>query len=115
MKFSRTCLLLLIAVAVSGGCASLVVGGAAGDGNHGARDSRSTGEINQDAIITSTINRQYVNDGLVSALDVKVNTYQGVVTLSGSVRSQAAATRAVELARNTSHVKRVISRISVRP
>jgi osmotically-inducible protein OsmY len=37
------------------------------------------------------------------------------VTLRGTVPSQAAATRAVELARNTGNVKRVISRITVRP
>jgi hyperosmotically inducible protein len=115
MKLSKSCLLVLLAAAMPGGCASLVVGGAAGDRSQTAQDTRSAGEISNDARITSSINTKYVNDDLVSALDVNVVTYRGVVTLSGSVPSQLAASRAFELARKTSNVKRVISRIAVTP
>lgn len=115
MAIARIWLPVLLASALFGGCASLIVGGAAGGGNHNTRDSRTAAELDSDATITSTINRRYVNDTLVSALDVRVSTYQGVVTLSGTVDSQAAATRAAALARSTKNVRRVISRITVMP
>lgn len=115
MTITRSCLTGLIVVTLLGGCASLVIGGGGRGADHGARDARDAGEVSTDTGITSAINRQYVNDDLVSALDLRVHTYQGVVTLRGTVPSQAAAIRAVELARNTANVKRVISRITVRP
>ena len=52
---------------------------------------------------------------MVDALAIRVTSYQGVVTLQGSVRSQAAAARAVELARSTPNVRQVVSRLTVKP
>ncbi len=98
------------------GCTTLVLGGgASAGGSRGAGDQRSAGEFSNDRTITSVITSKFVNDDLVSAFAVNVNTYRGIVTLSGTVSTQAAATRAVELARSTGNVKRVISHIAVRP
>jgi len=112
MGIARTVALALMLAGTLNGCAALVVGGAAaGGGYYAGKDRRNTA----DAAITSAINTKYVNDGLVSAFDINVNTNQGVVTLNGSVKTQAAASRAVELARSTRNVKRVVSHIAVQP
>jgi len=110
--YNVTWLLLMCSLA---GCASLVVGGAATGVDPAGNDSRSVSEKNTDATITSAINAKYVHDNLVDAVAIRVNTYRGVVTLSGSVSSQTASARAVALARGTGNVKRVVSRLSVTP
>lgn len=95
------------------GCGALVVGGAATGGYYVGQDERSAGEISRDATITSTINTRYVRDRDVSAMDINVDTYRGVVTLYGSVASQRAADRAVEIARGVKGVKQVNSKLTV--
>ena len=77
--------------------------------------ARSGAENSRDAAITSSINTRFVHDREVDALAIRVTTWRGVVTLQGSVRSQAAAARAVELARSTPNVRRVVSRLTVTP
>jgi len=113
MKTLLQVLLLLIAGALLGGCTALVVGGAPAGGHD--TTTRSGTETSRDAAITSSINSLYVHDSVVDALAIRVTTYRGVVTLQGSVRTQAAAARAVELARSTPHVRQVISRLTVKP
>ncbi|MGD2074090.1 MAG: BON domain-containing protein [Gammaproteobacteria bacterium] len=98
-----------------GGCAAAVIGGAAAGGYYVAQSDRSAAEIANDTTITSTINTRYVKDDLVSAFDVNVDTSRGVVTLYGNVPSEQAARRAVALARSVAGVKRVESRLTVRP
>ncbi len=115
MKRLMMSLLLIGALSALAGCAALVVGGAAAGGYAVGKDERSVGEISSDATITSTINTRYVQDDLVRALDINVDTYRGVVTLYGKVRSQAAASRAVQIARNVKGVKQVVSKLSVVP
>jgi uncharacterized protein YceK len=107
-------LMLLITSALLAGCGALIVGGAP-TGGHNTAAQRSTSDTSHDAAITSSINSRYVKDNLVDALAIRVTTYQGVVTLQGSVRTQAAATRAVDLARSTPNVRRVVSRLTVTP
>lgn len=95
------------------GCAAVVVGGAAAGGYYVGQDERSIGRISEDATITSSINAAYVKDDLVSALDINVDTRNGVVTLYGSVSSGRVATRAVQLARSVKGVKQVHSKLTV--
>jgi osmotically-inducible protein OsmY len=107
--FSNSVKVLVMAVLLQG-CGSLIVGGGSPGGG-----GTSGGQTSTDAAITSRINTRYVNDSLVRALDIRVNTYRGVVTLYGSVDSPEVMARAVELARATSGVKRVVSRLTVTP
>jgi hyperosmotically inducible protein len=113
MKIACNGVLLLSLAAVSG-CGSLIAGGVANGGGQGADDTRSVSERNTDAAITAAINRKYVQDSRIDALDIRVYTHRGVVTLTGSVSSQAVASRAVAQARATASVRRVVSRLSVR-
>ena len=113
---NRSCLprlLLIMATAAASGCGALVVGGAATGGYYVAQDERSMEQISRDASISSRINASYVKDDLVSAMDVNVDTYNGVVTLRGTVPSTRTAERAVVLARAVKGVTRVISRLTV--
>jgi osmotically-inducible protein OsmY len=114
MRLLRVGLLITITVCYLTGCAGLVIGGAAAGGYYVAKDKRSSGEIVEDATITSSINAKYVKDDLVSALDVNVDTYRGVVTLNGLVANKAAATRAIDLALSTKNVTKVISNLTIR-
>ena len=107
-------LILFITGALFAGCASLIVGGAPSGGRASA-PAGATGDTSHDAAITAAVNSRYVNDRLVDALAIRVTTYQGVVTLQGTVGNHAAAARAVDLARSTPHVRRVVSRLTVTP
>ena len=56
-----------------------------------------------------------LNDPQVGGMKIDVDTTQGVVTMSGTVKDRAEETRAVELARKTPGVKDVKSTLQVNP
>ena len=60
-----------------------------------------------DAEITTKVKAKFVEDPVVKAMNIKVDTYQGVVQLSGFADSQAEADKAAQIARGTSGVKSV--------
>lgn len=68
---------------------------------------KSAGAIVDDATITTKVKAKFVEDPVVKAMNIKVDTYQGVVQLSGFANSQAEAEKAAALARQTSGVKSV--------
>lgn len=76
---------------------------------------RSVGETIDDAAITARVKTALLNDPEVSALRIDVDTTLGVVTMSGVVKSQAEAQRAVQLARGVRGVKDVRSTLQVNP
>lgn len=81
-----------------------------------ATDNRkSAGEELDDTGITTRVKAAFVKDSQVSALQVDVNTYRGVVQLSGFVDSEAVARRAVELAREVPGVRSVKNDLRIKP
>ena len=52
-------------------------------------------------------------DSMVSGLRIDVDTENGVVTLTGNVKSKAEADRAVMIARKTDGVTRVVNNLKV--
>ena len=68
---------------------------------------KSAGAIVDDATITTKVKAKFVEDPTVKAMNIKVDTYQGVVQLSGFANSQAEADKAAQIARATSGVKSV--------
>lgn len=108
-----TALLMTVWIGTLGGCAAVVVGGAAAGGYYVGQDERTAAQIATDASITSTINTRYVQDGMVKARTINVDTYNGVVTLYGTVPSQAVADRAVNIARGVKNVRQVVSKLSI--
>lgn len=95
------------------GCGAAVVGGAAAGGYYVGKDKRSVGTMTDDGSITTKINARFVKDDLVSAWDINVDTYNGVVTLYGSVSSAAARARAGRIAASVKGVRRVENKITV--
>jgi osmotically-inducible protein OsmY len=67
----------------------------------------STGDVIDDSLITTKVKSSFVADSTVSALDISVETNQGVVTLTGLVTNETERQRAVQIARETSGVKQV--------
>ena len=66
-----------------------------------------------DAGITTNVKSKLAADGAVKAYQVDVDTRDHVVTLSGTVDSLAAKSRAVELARQADGVRDVVDNIHV--
>lgn len=65
------------------------------------------GEYVDDSVITTKVKAALINDPVTKATEINVETFKGVVQLSGFVSSQAAINRAVDLARGVSGVKSV--------
>jgi len=72
------------------------------------------GEKIDDAAITAAVKSKLLADSLVGGLKIDVDTRDGVVSLSGSVKSQADKDQAVRLARETSGVKDVQDNLVVK-
>lgn len=66
----------------------------------GGPQQESTGEYVSDSWITSKVKLALVDDQTVKATEVNVETFKGVVQLSGFVISQAAMNQAVYVTRN---------------
>jgi hyperosmotically inducible protein len=66
-----------------------------------------TGEYVDDTVITAKVKTAVFNDPALKSAEINVETFKGVVQLSGFVSSAAAASKAVEVARGVSGVKTV--------
>ena len=106
---------LFLAAQGTTGCALLLVGGAAGGGYYVGKDDRSFGTIVDDASITGSVKAKLIRDPRIDALDINVETRDGIVTLHGHVPSRGAANRAAALARAVKGVARVESQLAVIP
>ena len=89
---------LALVAALSAGCAS---------------GSRSGRPATDDSGISTRVRTVLLNDPQVAAGNINVTASNGVVTLSGRVRSEAERDRAVALARQTSGVSDVRSELAV--
>jgi hyperosmotically inducible protein len=81
---------------------ALTVSACAGDATH-----RSTGRYVDDATITAAVKTKLIDDETVKARNINVDTYNGVVQLSGFVESKTEANQAVALAEEVEGVKSV--------
>jgi hyperosmotically inducible protein len=74
----------------------------------------STGQYIDDSAITAKVKTAFVRDPSVKALQIHVNTFQGVVQLSGFVDSQAEKARAAQVAEAVAGVRSVVNNITVK-
>ena len=86
--------------------------GAVGCSSTSTRES--TGQYVDDSSITTKVKTKFVEDKTVSAMRIHVETFQGVVQLSGFANSDAERNRAIELARSVPGVKDVKDDIQVK-
>jgi hyperosmotically inducible periplasmic protein len=66
-----------------------------------------------DGALTGKIKAKMALDDTVKALDLNVDTTDGVVTVTGKVQSSAERERALSLARETNGVVRVVDRTTI--
>jgi len=75
--------------------------------------AHKTAQVMTDAEITTAVKSKLLADKTVGGLKIDVDTAAGVVTLTGDVKSAAEKNQAVHLARGTTGVKRVVSKLTV--
>jgi osmotically-inducible protein OsmY len=80
----------------------------------GSKNIESTGELFDDSVVTTKVKTSIIGDPKLKALQISVETFKGVVQLSGFVNSNEAATRAVDLARRVKGVKQVNNSLIVK-
>ena len=66
-----------------------------------------TGEYVDDSVITTKVKAAIFNETTLKATEINVETFKGVVQLSGFVNSQADINKALEVARNIKGVQSV--------
>lgn len=66
-----------------------------------------------DAAVTAAVKTKFLADTTIAGLKINVDTKDNVVTLSGTVASAAEKRRAVEVARGTEGVKKVVDHLKV--
>jgi osmotically-inducible protein OsmY len=76
---------------------------------------KTVGETIDDTTITTRVKTAMLNDPQVGGMKIDVDTFKGVVTLSGRVKNQSEHDQAVALARKTSGVVEVKDALQVVP
>ncbi len=76
---------------------------------------RSVGTTVDDAVITSSVKSSLIADDLVDAFEIDVDTHRGNVMLSGFVETQNQIDRAVDIAKKTDGVQKVINKLEKKP
>jgi osmotically-inducible protein OsmY len=74
----------------------------------------STGEYVDDSIITTKIKALIAADDFFKSFQISVETYKGIVQLSGFVNSQQAVDKAGQIARSVKGVKSVKNNLIVK-
>ncbi len=80
----------------------------------GGTTHESTGEYLDDSVLTTKVKTSILGDSKLKILQINVETYKGVVQLSGFVDSAAAVSRAVQLASTVKGVKSVNNSLIVK-
>ena len=76
---------------------------------------KSVGETIDDATITTRVKTSLLNDPDVGGMRIDVDTFKGVVTLSGRVKTKEEEAKAVTLARKIGGVSDVKSALQIQP
>ena len=74
----------------------------------------ATGEVITDGWITANVSARFVDEALLKGSNINVDTTEHIVTLKGTVKSDAAKARAGAIAGGTEGVKHVVNQIVVR-
>lgn len=115
MRIIRMCSLfgvLALPLAVSG-CWLALAGVGAEAGYVATQEERTVKETVSDQFLTGAVKASLLADPEVSGLDINVDSFKGVVTLRGALRSQSEINRAIKLAQDTDGVQRVESKLAL--
>jgi osmotically-inducible protein OsmY len=78
------------------------------------RTHESTGQYVDDSVITTKVKSLLANDDFFKSFQISVETYKGVVQLSGFVNSSQAVDKAGEIARSVEGVRSVKNNLIVK-
>jgi osmotically-inducible protein OsmY len=81
--------------------------GCAAQGCGATAKHESTGEYVDDSVLTAKVKAGVFGESSLKSSEINVETFKGVVQLSGFVSSQADIDKAVQVARNVKGVKSV--------
>jgi osmotically-inducible protein OsmY len=95
------CLVLLMLITTLAACAS-------------TSTRESTGEYVDDSVITTKVKSLLANDDFFKSFQISVETYKGVVQLSGFVNSRQVVDKAGQIARSVQGVKSVKNNLIVK-
>jgi osmotically-inducible protein OsmY len=76
--------------------------------------SEGTGEYIDDTVITTKVKAAIFNEPTLKSRELNVETFKGIVQLSGFVSSQADISKATEVARGVNGVKSVKNDIKIK-
>jgi osmotically-inducible protein OsmY len=79
------------------------------------RGQQTAASYVDDTALTAAVKAKFVEDKIVSAGSISVETLNGTVQLSGFARSEQEKRQAENIARYTRHVRAVRNDIAVRP
>ena len=80
----------------------------------GSRTQKSAGDVIDDSVIGSKVKTALLADKEVSGLQVEVETFKGIVQLSGFVDTAAQSKKAEQIARGVKGVKEVKNSLIVK-
>jgi len=80
----------------------------------GGKTYESTGEYFDNSVLTTKVKATILGDSRLKMMQIDVDSYKGVVLLSGFVDSAAAAQRAVDVVRKIKGVKSVNNSLVVK-
>jgi hyperosmotically inducible periplasmic protein len=95
----------------------IVVAGVTAIGMNGCAStkiSESTGQYVDDSAITTKVKARLLEDPVVSGLGISVETYKGVIQLSGFANSMAEKNQAEQIAEQTEGVRTVKNNIQLK-
>jgi osmotically-inducible protein OsmY len=95
------CLVLLMLIATLVACAS-------------TSKQEGTGEYVDDSVITTKVKSSLAVDDFLKSFEISVETYKGIVQLTGFVDSQKAIDKAGEIASGVQGVKSVKNNLNVK-
>src|SRR4030095_14097422 len=84
-------------------------------GKAAEKTAEKTGETVTDGFITTELHAKFVDEKTLKGSSIDVDTDKHVVTLNGTVTSEAGKARAAQIARTTKGVDRVINNLVVGP
>lgn len=95
------------------GCLLVAAGAGVEAGYVASQENRSTQETLNDQYVVSSIKTKLIANQEVSGLDINVDSFKGVVTLRGALRTQKEINTAIRIAKDTSGVSEVVSKLAL--
>ncbi len=95
--------------------AVLSLGLIAAGGCAGNRTTQAPGEYIDDSAITASVRTALIGESGVNSTDINIETFRGIVQLSGFVNNQTQIDRAIAVAKAQGGVKSVKNDLRIKP